>query len=478
MLIRKKMNLGAHGHSIDYVINQLVEVLVTVLCVALNIAIAVAVTAILIHIVKRAYPLYRSGLRCSRADPDGIPFGSAYGLQFYSPSGQEGHILAWGPSGSGKTAASLIPILKAFDGVGSYVIDISGDISRNVEKASKMAFEPESMDTVPFDVFHYVDVLPDDTDKDQALMRLAYMLLPPLSPQIATANALYFADEGRKILTAALLAFYHEGFDFPEICEKIVSLSYRQLFAEIDATGNLTAISFINGFEGSSEANTAGCRQSAVAAVDLFATNVYVHNAFRRPRMNEESVAMDSIETKHVFFLVSDANLDVYAQAVHLVTSLFLEYVGNRMNPGGTILLAIDELASFGRLDLINQLRKARKRKVRIFCLTQSLADLYLVYGHEETQAMLTNFSFKLILGAASAEDAEYVSRLIGKRKAKKRSVSYGMRGYSTTQTEEDEWIITPEQVSKLDKELLLIFRGGYLKMRKNYYFKIRKKFF
>lgn len=462
-----------NNHKPEYYIDQMLESIAEFLLMILQFTVLIAALFFLVYLLRKLYPLIRSDLSVALADHvRGIVFGTIYGFDVYSASESEGHILAWGPSGSGKTAASLIPILRSFDGIGSFVIDISGDISKNVEKPFKIVYEPESSDTVPFNVFHAVDILPSKDDKDQALCRLAYMLMPPLSPQVASANASFFNDEGRKILIAALLAFYHKGLDFVEICEKIVALPYKQLFAEIDATGNELAIDYINGFDGGSEANNSGCRQSAVAAIDIFASNSYVRNAVRRPAPNESCFTADSIETRHVFFLISDANLDVYAKLVHLVTSMVLEYVGQRVNPQGTILIAIDELASFGRLDLINQLRKARKRKVRIFCLTQSLADLYLVYGKDETQAMLTNFKYKLILGSASAEDAEYVSRLIGKQKKKRRSTSYGSRGYTTTHSEETDWIVSPEEVGMLDKNLLLIVPGGHLKLKKIYYFK------
>ncbi|MBQ6501538.1 MAG: type IV secretory system conjugative DNA transfer family protein [Mogibacterium sp.] len=463
-------------HRPEYLIHHLMESLALFLLMLLKISILIAAVFLLLCVLRKLVPLVRSGLSFGRAGRvSGITFGTKYGVDIYSPSEQEGHILAWGPSGSGKTAASLIPILYGFEGCGSFVLDISGDIFRNVSKANQLLFEPENVSTPPFDVFHSIDVLPSDADKNQALSRLAYLLMPPLSPQTASANASFFNDEGRKILTASLIAFYHVGLDFVEVCEKIVSLSYKQLFSEIDATGNELAISYINGFEGASEMNTAGCRQSAVASIDLFASNSYVRNAVHRPSPGEECFTADSVETRHVFFLVSDANLDVYSQLVHLVTAMVLEYVGQRTQPQETILIAIDELASFGRLDLINQLRKARKRKVRIFCLTQSLADLYLVYGKDETQAMLTNYKYKLVLGSASAEDSEYVSRLIGKEKRKRRSISIGSRGYTTTHSEEDTWIISPEEVSRLNNELLLIYPGGHLKLKKIYYFKRKK---
>jgi hypothetical protein len=48
----------------------------------------------------------------------------------------------------------------------------------------------------------------------------------------------FFNTEGRKILTASLIAFYHTKMDFIPICEKIVGSSWKDLFNDIDATEN------------------------------------------------------------------------------------------------------------------------------------------------------------------------------------------------------------------------------------------------
>lgn len=46
--------------------------------------------------------------------------------------------------------------------------------------------------------------------------------MPDLKQKEASANAKFFNDEGRKILTATLIVLYHIGMDFGEICKKII----------------------------------------------------------------------------------------------------------------------------------------------------------------------------------------------------------------------------------------------------------------
>ena len=46
--------------------------------------------------------------------------------------------------------------------------------------------------------------------------------------------------------------------------------------------------------------------------------------------------------------------------------------------------------------------------------LTQSLADLDMIYGKDERKAMLGNFKFTVLLGCKDTETQEYFSKMIG----------------------------------------------------------------
>lgn len=82
-----------------------------------------------------------------------------------------------GPSGTGKTSALLIPTLRSWQGT-ALVVDISGDISANVHTENKIIFDPTAADCIPYDVFASIDAAPDDTERQERLEQLAYLLLP------------------------------------------------------------------------------------------------------------------------------------------------------------------------------------------------------------------------------------------------------------------------------------------------------------
>ena len=82
------------------------------------------------------------------AQARGILFGKKLSLLAYSPEQDEGHILVMGPSGTGKTSALLIPTLRSWQGT-ALVVDISGDISANVNTPNKIIFDPTAENCMP-----------------------------------------------------------------------------------------------------------------------------------------------------------------------------------------------------------------------------------------------------------------------------------------------------------------------------------------
>lgn len=404
----------------------------------------------------------------------GIIFGcDEKGQTVYSATQEEGSVFAVGGSGTGKTSAIVIPTLRAWTGT-SFTIDISGDICRNVDCPNKLIYAPGSPDSVPYDVFAMIDSIDNDDDKNEALEKLAFLVMP--ETQDASPNSKYFESGGRNILVASLIAFYHEDYDFVEICQKILGSSYKALFSAIDNTKNTTAIMYINGFDGNNEVNIAGCKQQCDQAVKLFAVNKKVSRSVRRPAPGETPFTPKSIETHNVFALIPDDMLAVYAPLLHIITAQCLSYFSARpANQTQNILLCLDEFASLGQLEIVGALRKLRKKHVRILVLTQSIADIEEVYGAGAYRPMLSNFRFKAILGVGEADAQEYVAKLIGQTEKHKTSItnsgSIGPVTSRTVSTEKD-YIVDPSSLDRLGNDLILLYPEGYKRLKKAFYYK------
>lgn len=410
-----------------------------------------------------------------RGQVHGIIFGRKKEKVLYSPVTAEQHVFVCAGTGKGKTSSLLIPTLRSWNG-SSLTIDISGDISKNCPNMeNKVVYEPENENTIPYNVFAMIDKMDNVDKQNEALAQLAILLMPE-SPNMAD-NAKFFNSNGRKILMAAFIAFYHQKLDFTEICYKIVSSSWKNLFNDIEASNNENAIMYINGFEGANEANTAGCYQSACDAVNLFATNVNVRNSVRRPKENETALEPCMIEQHNIFVIVQDEKLELYAPLMNIVVSQFMQYISSRITTKESkkILLALDEYASL-HIDsgmILEATRKYRKRLCRLMILTQNLADLTILYGAEVTRALIGNFDNKVLLGGiGDLESLETFAKLIGYKETTKRSVSRSSTGMSRTESEDKEFIIEPAELDRLGDKAVLISGEGYFILDKNFYFK------
>ena len=379
------------------------------------------------------------------AQAKGILFGKKFGLLAYSPEQDEGHILVLGPSGTGKTSALLIPTLRSWQGT-ALVVDISGDISANVNTPNKIVFDPTSENCIPYDVFASINEVTDDTERQERLEQLAYLLLPDKAND--SEAGIFFTKNGRKMIAAALICYYGMDWGFVEICEFFLGHDWRSLLNDIAKQQNPIANMFISSFAGASEQNTAGCKQAADDALKLFATNDKIKNALRKVPSYEKAISPATLETSSVYIYIPDEKLKIYGDLLRIITAQSMEYFSSRPPENKqTILFCLDEFASFGKLQIVESLRKLRKRRIRILVLTQSLADLDMIYGKDERKAILGNFKFTVLLGCKDTETQEYFSKMIGE----KRSL------LATDPNQKRQPIIKPADLAHLEQDLFVI---------------------
>jgi type IV secretory pathway TraG/TraD family ATPase VirD4 len=403
----------------------------------------------------------------SKAKATGIIFGKRGLSLFCSPEDQEGHVAVFGGSGLGKTSAVLIPTLRSWRGT-AFVVDISGDIRRSTPKHNRLVFRPESPKSPPYNVFATVDAAKTADEKNEILQQLAHLIMPDgIRDNDTTA---FFKTEGRKMLIAALICYYHAGLDFIEICEKIIGYSFLPLLSDIKERGDPNAYQFIASFQGTNEQNTAGCKQAADKAIALFATDRNLKKTLRRPRHDEKAIFPAQLEHHSVFIVLDDAKLAVFAPLLNLITAQCLNYMSQRKNGAQPpILFCLDEFASLGKMEITAALRKLRKKCVRIMVLTQSMADIDLIYGREERMAMMNNYAFKVVLGCDDSDTQEYFSRLIGEQKVVRKSTSKNAHTTTYGESEFVERIVPPADLARLGQNLILLSPGGYQRLKKNF---------
>jgi len=423
------------------------------------------------------------------ADATGVIFGKRGDKLACSPENEEGHIAIFGGSGLGKTLALLVQTLRKWLGT-AFIIDIAGDVCKNVDMPNKLIYEPEDPESLPYNVFAEIDATADIEEKNELLANLAYLIIP--DDRKDNSTSIFYKSEARKMLIGTFIAFYHMNYDFIEICKLIVECNWMELLDLVTKMRSFKANQFISSFVGTKGENSAGCKQALDRAINLFAFSDKLYGNIRRPKKGEQSISPDKLEHHNIFVNLDTSKLKVYAPLLHLIIAQSLDFIAKRDNyTGQTILFCLDELATFGKADLLDALRKHRKKRSRIMALTQSIADLDLIYGRDERKAMMDNFAFRVILGSEDPDTQEYFSKQIGERTVEKTRISttkrptktikqlqygigeYTMHGTEITTTEHEyehvERIIPPAELGRLSDYLILLSHDGYMKLKKNF---------
>lgn len=418
-----------------------------------------------------------SGLLVEKNKPlPGFIFGRKNGKKIILKNDEEGHIAVFGGTGSGKTSALVIPSLRNWNAP-FFAIDISGDISRNVdvEKEDKIMLIPEDYrESSLYNVFYKVDKEEDEHRKRNVLENLVYLMIE--IPEKASDAQIYFLTTARKIFFASLLAFYDIGMGFTDICKTVYFNDVKSLIELIEATENELAIGYIKPLFKENEKNVSGAKNQLNDKIKLFADDINMQVMIKRTSIIKRNIfSSKDIEDKKVFLNISDKMQEYYTPFIHIVTAQLLEYISGRIyekNADKRILIVLDEFASIGYLNVLSPFRKFRKNGANLCILTQSLVDIDLVYSENERKVILDNCKYIAVLNANDNSTREYFSNLIGKENREQKSTSQSKHGSSTNTSIQRKYIIEPEYWKNLKDNIIIIHARGYLTLRKNFYYK------
>lgn len=394
----------------------------------------------------------------------GIILGKSGLRTAYSSENGEFHLIGFAGTGSGKTSSLLIMTLRSLLG-GCFVLDIEGDIERNVHDPNKIVIDPPDPNATPYNIFGPIDELTDLDDVNEALIKLADDILPE-DPNLP-ANAKFFEDSGREILTAALLSYYPLGYDFIQICNIVADNTYSELFNRLDKIGNPAARRFYEGFYGMKSDLLSGCKERANHAVRLFTSNRRVANAIHRPKEGEVCFVPRMIEDHNVYVKIPANVLAQYGPLVRVLVQQMLEYFYDRPAElrNKQILFCLDEFAKFGRMNgLLTAIDLMRKRGVRFLLLTQSMAVIDSTYSEAERRSMMANLRVKCIMGVSEKGEKEYFSAEIGTYKMKE---DIGNGGYRYV----DRLYYEPWEMDNLRRKIVVVYPGGHYELRKIFFF-------
>lgn len=403
----------------------------------------------------------------------GIFLGKVRRHYIYSPVEMEEHCLLFGKTGIGKTSAFIIQTLRRWVSIGTaFVFDITGKIHKRVKDPNKIVYEPQNPGSnVRYNIFGPIDRLRTADEKKQALCQLAEMIIPVNDN--ASGNSAYYSRFGREILKTALVAFYFKGKDFIDICKMIRYNSYPDLYSMLADTGNTYARTAIASFTSVKDDFNAAAKQVVDMALDIYTSDPFLSRSIGRATKDTIGIEPCMLESHSIYISTNDSTHEYFKSFFNLICAQYMAYFSGRdvkrfkTHP---ILFCLDELSSFGHLDILPALRKYRKHRIRIIAATQSLADLELNYGRAERTAIVDNFGLVVILGATDPDTQEYCAKLIGTETVMRKNVTVGSSN-TTTEVETKDWVIEPNDLAYLGDDCILIYPEGCMRVKKVPYF-------
>lgn len=423
--------------------------------------------------VKSAKKITDPTIKEIRSD-SGFIFGKWKGKYIAKSEKEDGHILVIGGAGSGKSSCLAIPTLDSWlERV--FAIDIKGELLAKCtrDRNRVKVFAPQDIASHGYDPFWALHES-ENVAQDIKDITLAIMPTPP------DVKDPFWIESAQNVLNGSLSHFYGLGYTFIESMQKIASTPVKTLLNEIMSGNNTLAKIFVAQLIDQKDETLAGIATELSNKIMLFATDPMIVSALSR----DVSVTPKDLENGFdVFIQIPEDKLEQWKSLLTLINNQFLKYFEKRSETDSKpILFLLDEFARLGKIEaILNGLATLRSKKITIAILTQSLAQLDLIYGKESRQVIADNCSYKAILKATDADTQEYFSKLVGTYDKMKKTSSANFEQYTqmgkgtgASKTTEEKRIIKPEEFATLDK-IVLLTPFGFCRAEKTPYYKDKR---
>lgn len=413
--------------------------------------------------------------------PEGVVFGKYRNKYVIKNSDEDGHTLIIGGSGSGKSSCLIIPTLLVSKGIGSFCIDIKGELSYKASEYTDkdtVIFNPLDRFGYGYDVFYALN----ENSTCQEVFEVCQNVVNSLIALSASEQNPFWKTSARNLLLGLMINYYRKGVvNFIDIVDEILSRQIKEQVEDIINEGNISSNEYklLIQFKDLADDTLSGVVTEMINNINFFAVDNDIRYSLRdnpkmmNPRMIEEQ--------KHIFVVVQEYKLTAYSQVLHLIINQTLSELEKRPEDSENVMLIVDELArivSESKIErLLDAARTLRSRKVNLILVTQSVDSLMVSYSEKEIQDLVSNCSYKVILDASNPETEKMIIGWCGKYRAKKKTWNVGdkVSGKGSISYEETN-IVTESDLMQLRNsgELILISPYGYNRIKKSPYYQDR----
>lgn len=407
------------------------------------------------------------------AEPKGFIFGTAGRKFVVKDSGSPGHIVVIGGTGSGKSSGIAIPSTMCWD-KRILALDIKGELYEKAghRRANAIVFNPADKNTVRYDPYY---MMYDKEKRVQSAREIALTIIPP-NPHIRDPFWLHGAQN---LLTGAILLYQQEGFSFIETIQALSRIKNQDLLDKLEATEDDSVRFFVYQFLDLEMKTFAGIRSQLNNSLTTFATDPDIARAFT-PQDGKAPLTPDALEQGYdVFFTLSEDKIDQHDIPTRLFINQHIKHLYRRKSKV-PILLLLDEFPRLGPVyDILNAVATLRDRNVTFAFIVQSFPQLDRHYGADGRKIIIDNCRFKAILDASDPDTTKALSDMIGTTEYLRITESQSFDPYtkepygkSESETEIEKRIEKPEDLSKLDEEVILLTNQGYSRFKQARYYK------
>lgn len=405
----------------------------------------------------------------------------------YEPNKNGICAMVWGAPGDGKTTSTIITSCRQFglkkNAAGKWVqkgavmvTDLKGDIY----EANKKYRRIKRFSTIHWQESAHYDPLVDVRKMKNPSERAIFLenLAITIIPEEQGADSKYFVDGARDFFTGISLYLLNQdsNISFPAIIEEIVIGNYSKWVLEIMKSEDKSAQAYTNHFYGENEKNVSGTYSKLVSSARLFRTDI-----MKTLLTNDDNVISpaDLENCIDIYIQVDPNQITLMAPVIAMLYQAFMSamlYRKEGQDP--PIAFVLDEFGQIPAMPVIAQsaaLMRAYNCSLLFSC--QSLAMLEKHYGVAGRKLLMDCVKVNCFLSIMDPDTRDWASRLIGTRKVLKISNSEqqtqnGTVGRSVSEAREK--IFEPEAFGDLPNtdELVIYYKGKYVKAEKTYYFK------
>lgn len=404
----------------------------------------------------------------------------------YEPGKNGISAMIWGAPGDGKTTSTIITSCRQFglkrNAAGKFVqkgavmvTDLKGDIY----EANKKYRRIKRFSTIHWKESAHYDPLVDarKMNRNERAIFLENLAIT-IIPDEGGADSKYFVDGARDFFTGISLYLLNKDtyISFPAIIEEIVVGNYSKWVLEIMKSDDKSAQAYTNHFYGENEKNVSGTYSKLVSCSRLFSTDI-----MKTLLTNDDNVISpaDLENCVDIYIQIDPNQITLMGPLIAMLYQAFMSamlYRKEGQDP--PIAFVMDEFGQIPAMPVIAQsaaLMRAYNCSLLFSC--QSLAMIENHYGIAGRKLLMDCVKVNCFLSIMDPDTRDWASRLIGTRKVLKVSnneqqTQNGSTGRSISEAREK--IFEPEVFGDLPNtdELIIYYKGKYIKAEKTYYFK------